>query len=1100
MPLHRWALACVHFGLVASAFAQVNTSSIAGVVTDASGSAVPGASVTAVQAATGLERQTLSSASGEYVIPQLPPGRYEITVTAPGFQTTIVRDVSLAIAQREVVDVTLKVGQVNEEVTVTAEAAQIKESETASLGQLIERRVLQDLPLNGRNYLTLGSLSPGVVPQIPASQGPASFVSSTTQRPDRSILVGGQRESSTSYLLDGVELRNPRVGDTSINPSIDVIEEFKIQRNFFNAEFGNSPGIINVATRAGTNQYHGSFYELIRNDQLDARNFFSRTAEPFKRNQFGFSLGGPVRHDRVFLFGNYEGLRQRLGVVQRGLYPTQKLLGGDFTGEKVIYDPATFDAATGARQAFPGNVIPLARIHQVAKNFFPYIPVTNNPTVQGANLVGTPVQKLDDNQETIRADWSISSRHQLFGRQTWQNAPLEPASLTPLGGAQVISKGSNEIIQLTSTVTPRIVNVARAYHSYATLFGQQVPVNENLAAKIGITGVSSVQRNWGVPNVGWQGFSGIGSNGLTQGNIINNYQLADSVAWVKNSHTIKFGAEIRQSRMFLDSDNSPRGSFTFLSSWTAALDPASGNPVSGTGHPVADFLLGYPTNMNGAVGTSQTHFRFYTDNFFVQDDWKISKQLTINYGLRYEYISPPTAEELDHVFGFDFNTGKQLFPILGQIRPSIIQPDRRNWAPRLGFAYNPKWAPEWVIRAGAGVYYDQTQMNETQFTTNSPPTFFQQNINLTGRGMPVYQFGVNTLPITPVPRIDANYRIPPNTNLFAQELDGRKPREYMWNLSIQRSIGSRWLAEAAYIGSGGRRLSKRYNSSAPAAPGVLYRVVPEALRFNPATTGIAGMLYSSQAGKSSFHALNLKLERRFGAGFSVLGSYSWSHSIDTDSGGSFGSPNLNPANFQLDKGSSDFDIRQRFVATVLYEIPIGRGKGLLGNVGPAANVFLGGWQLTSSTVFQSGVNRSVTSPNTSTIAFITQRADATGIPSNSKFTVNGVTITPGQDFGGVNSSLYWFNPSAFARTAPLTFGTSGRDIISGPGFWNWDMSAFKSFRFTESAQLQFRAEFFNAFNNVRFNPPNMDVSSPFFGQIQSAQPPRILQFSLRVQF
>lgn len=1099
--ISRASLLCAALFLFTSlaGLAQVSTSAIAGTVTDESGSGIPGASISVTQVGTGLERKTSSGETGEYVFPQLPPGRYEITATATGFQTALVRDIVLAIAQREVVNIRLKIGQVTEEVTVSAQASQLKESETASLGQLIERRVIEDLPLNGRNYLTLGALSPGVVPQIPSSQGPASFISSTTQRPDRSILVGGQRESSTSYLLDGVELRNPRVGDTSLNPSLDMIEEFKIQRNFFEAEFGNSPGIINVATRGGSNNWHGSAYDLLRNDKFDARNFFASTAEPFKRNQFGFSLGAPIRKDKVFAFGNYEGLQQRLGVVQRGLYPTQKLLSGDFTGEAVIYDPTTFDAAAGTRQAFTGNIVPPSRIDHVSKNFFPYIPVTNNPTVQGANLVGTPVQKLNDNQETVRIDWVISAKHSLFGRQTWQDAPLEPASLTPLGGAEVISKGTNEVVQLTSTLTPRLVNVLRLFHSYANLFGQQVPVDHNIAAEIGITGVSTVPRNWGVPNVGWQGFSGIGSNGLTQGDVINNYQITDSVAWVKGRHSTKFGFDARQSRMFLDSDNSPRGSFTFLSSWTAALNPQTGNPVVGTGHPVADFLLGYPTNMNGAVGTSQTHFRFYTFNFYAQDDWKVTRELTINYGLRYEYVSPPVAQEQDHVFGFDFQTGKQLFPILGQIRDSIIDPDRRNFAPRLGVAYNPAWAPSWVIRAGAGVYYDQTQLNEVQFTTNSPPTFFQQNNNFTGKGLPPAQFGVNALPVVPVPAITKDYQIPPNTNVFAQELNGRKPREYMWNLSVQKSIGAKWLAEAAYIGSQGRRLSKRYNSDAPAAPGVLYRVVPEALRF-PVSSGIVGMLYSSQSGKSQFHALNLKLERRFSEGFSILGAYSWSHSIDTDSGGSFGSPNLNPANFTLDKGSSDFDIRQRFTTSVIYELPVGRGKRLLGSAGAVLHQIAGGWQLISTTVFQSGVNRSVTSPNTSTISFISQRADAIGIPSNSPFTLGGTTIHPGQDFGSINRSLYWFNPNAFSRTAPLMFGTSGRDLISGPGFWNWDMSLFKVFRLTEAMNLQFRAEFFNAFNQLRFNPPNMDVSSPFFGQIQSAQPPRIVQLSLRLVF
>ena len=535
------------FGLCSAASAQVNTSTISGLVTDESGSIVPNVTITVTEDGTGSVRTAKNAENGEYSIPQLSPGHYTVRAEATGFQSAVASGLSLDIAQRARIDFTMHVGGVKQEIEVTARA-QLMDVDTASLGQTIERRTVQDLPLNGRNYLTLGSLSPGVTPQIPASQGPASFISSTTARPDRSILIGGQRESSTSYLLDGVELRNPRVGDTSINPSVDSIQEFKIQRNFFEPEFGNSPGIINVATRAGSNQWHGSVYELVRNDRFDARNFFSPSTEPFKRNQFGFSLGAPILKDKLFVFGNYEGMRERLGVVQRGLYPTQTQLSGNFAGDNTIYDPLTLNAAGTARQPFAGNVIPANRINAVSKNFFKYIPVVNGPAIQGANLVGTPTQKIDDNQETVRVDWIISPKNSLFARQTWQNAPLTPASLVPFGGQQSPSSGRNEVAQLTTLVTPNVVNVARAYHSYAQLFGQQVPVDTNIAADIGITGVSTERFNWGVPNVGWTGYSGIGSNGLTQGNRINSYELADSVAWAHGSHAFKFGAEVRQNR------------------------------------------------------------------------------------------------------------------------------------------------------------------------------------------------------------------------------------------------------------------------------------------------------------------------------------------------------------------------------------------------------------------------------------------------------------------------------------------------------------------------------------------------------------------------
>ncbi len=1074
--------------------AQVNTSVIAGVVKDETGSVVPNAKVVATLTATGQQRESTTNDAGEYVIPQLSPGTYRVNVTASGFQVAVVQELSLNIAERAVLNISLHVGQVTEQLTVTA-ATPLLEQETSSLSQVITQKTLTDLPLNGRNYLTLGSLSPGVMPQLPAGTGPASFIASTTQRSDRSLLVGGQRESSTSYLYDGVEMRNPRIGDSSITPSLDAVQEFKIQRNFFQAEFGNSPGIINVASRSGSNTFHGSLFEFLRNDAMDARNFFSSQTEPFKRNQYGASLGGFVKRDTIFLFGNFESFRQRLGVIQRGIYPTQQLLTGDFSGLPTIYDPLTFDPATNTRKPFAGNRIPLDRINAVSKNFFPYIPVTNSPVVNGANLTGTPVQSLDDDQFNIRGDWLISSKNSLFARYSWEKAPLSPASLVPFGGSLVDTEGRSVVAQLTSSLSPAIVNVARASYAYMSLFGKQVTVDKNIAQAIGITGVSTAPLNWGVPNVGWQGYSGIGSNGLTQGNVLHNYQLTDDITWIRGGHTIKAGYDIRQSRFLLDSDNGPRGSFTFNASYTAAVDTATGNPVSGTGSGVADFLLGYPTNMSGAVGTSATHFTFWTHNLFVQDDWKINRELTLNYGLRYEYVGPPKPidQELNHVYGFDFNTGKQLFPSLGQIRPSIVKPDYKNFAPRLGLAYNPAWASSFVFRGGIGIYYDQTQMNETQFITNGPPIFTQQNFNFTGRGVPDYQFGKNTLPVVVVPPVDANYVTPAGTNLFVEEIDGRKPRVYMWTASIQRSFRTNWLLEVAYAGSHGRRLSKRYNAYSNVTPGVLYDVTPGVATRYPQ---LNQMLYSSLSGWSNFNGLNLKLERRYANGLQILMAHTWAKSIDNDSAGSFGSPNLNPANFQLDKGASDFDIRHRWVTSVLYELPFGRDKQFLSGIGRAADLVVGGWQLNAIPSWQTGVQRSVTAPNLTGISYVTQRADATGIAVGSTF--NG--ITPGEDFGGANPGRFWFNPAAFTATKPLKFGTSGRDIITSPSWWNTDLSVFKNFQIRENIRLQFRAEAFNAFNNVKFFPPDLNVVSPTFATLQSADRPRVMQLALRLSF
>jgi len=1079
----------------ASLSAQVNTSTIAGVITDESGSAVPNAKVVATISSIGLQREVTSNENGEYVIPQIPPGVWNVTARANGFTTASIEKLTLNIAERAVINITLKLGAVTETVTVSGAAAPLLEQETASLGQVINRKTINDLPLNGRNYITLGALSPGVMPQIPASAGPASFVSGTTQRSDRSLLVGGNRESATSYLYDGVEMRNPRVGDSSITPSLDAVQEFKIQRNFFQAEFGNAPGIINVASRGGSNEIHGSVFWFLRNNAMDARNFFAPSVEPFKRNQAGAAGGGAIKKDKIFFFGNFEGFRQRLGVIQRGIFPRTRQLAGDFTEYNPIYDPLTFNAATNTRTPFAGNRVPSARINRVATNFFPYIPTVDAPAVNGANLQGTPVQRLDDDQVNLRGDWIINNKHSLFGRYSWQKAPLSPAALAPLAGRQVDSKGVSGVTQLTSSLTPTVVNVFRASYSYMNLFGKQVPVDKNIAQEIGITGVSTTPLNWGVPVVGWQGYSGIGSDGLTQGNVMHNYQLSNAMTWVKSSHTIKFGYDGRHSRFLLDSDNGPRGNFTFNASYTAGSDPATGNPMARTGDGVADFLLGYPTSMSGAVGTSLTHFRFNTHNLFVQDDWKITRELTLNYGLRYEFVGPAAAikQDLGNVYGFDFNTGKQLFPTLGQIRNSIVSPDYKNFAPRFGFAYNPRWMPSVAIRAGAGIYFDQTQMNEVQFTTNGPPAYTQQNRNATGRGLPEFEFGRNTLPVVTIPPVNSNYVTPAGTNLFATELDGRKPRMYMWTMSLQKTFGGNWVTEAAYVGSQGRRLSKRYNSYANVTPGILYDVTPGVATRYPQ---LIGMLYSSQAGMSQFHGLNLKAERRFASGFQLLFAHTWMKSIDTDSAGSWGTPNLNPANFQLDKGVSDFNIAHRTVASLVYELPFGKGKRFLGDIGRGADFVVGGWQFNTIASWQSGVPRIISSPNGTTLAFVSQRANFTGTDMYSSF--NG--ITPREDFGGSNTARYWLNPAAFSATAPLKFGTSGRNILQGPAWTNFDLSLFKNFDFTERYRLQFRAEAFNGFNNVQFNPPDQNVASPVFGTLQSAQRPRVMQVALRLSF
>ena len=561
---------------------------------------------------------------------------------------------------------------------------------------------------------------------------------------------------------------------------------------------------------------------------------------------------------------------------------------------------------------------------------------------------------------------------------------------------------------------------------------------------------------------------------------------------------MKFGAEIRQSRLLLDSDNGARGSFGFNPTWTAALNSASGLPAANSGNSVADYLLGYPTSGSGAVGTSLTHFTYYTTNLYVQDDWKVTPSLTLNAGFRYELVTPPTAigSDIGHVSGFSFAYNAQLFPVLGQVKPSIIETDHKNFAPRLGLAYNPTWAKSITVRAGAGIYFDQTQLNEVQFTTNSPPTYSQQSFSYTGGGLPPSQLGVNVLPVTAPAPITRTYQTPPGTLLFEEETKAATPREYMWTASIQKSFATDWLLETAYVGSSGRHLSKRYNADSDTVPGVLYSAVPGTNRFS----NLTGILYSSRSGKSNYHAFQTKLEKRFAQGWNILSAYTFSHSIDNDSGDASGTPNLNPSNFQLDRGSSAFDVRHRWVTSVLYELPFGKGKPLMGSASAWQNAVVGGWQVNFITTYSSGLSTSVAAPNLAGVVFIAQRANTNGINPGASFSLNGQTISPGNDFGGTNRGLYWINPNAFSSPGPLQLGTSGRNVITGPGMWNTDLSLFKQFRLHEAAALTLRGEFFNAFNNVRFDTPNLNTASPAFGTLVSAEPARIIQVALRLQF
>ncbi|MFN9266680.1 MAG: TonB-dependent receptor domain-containing protein [Acidobacteriota bacterium] len=1043
--------------------AQTSDARLVGLIRDPSGAVLLNVAVTASNIATGFTRSARTNNAGSFELPALPPGTYTVTAELSGFRKSTIKELTLQVNQQVRADLTLEVGSVVEEVTVTA-AAPLLVTEAGSVGQVIDNKKIVELPLNGRNFTQLATLTPGVIASAALGTGRAS-----------SLVVNGTRPTKTEFLLDGVSTTGPINGGTGVLPSIEALQEFKVQTSAFSAEFGRSSAIVNVTVKSGTNDLHGTLFHFLRHNAVAARNFFAPTNPPLKRNQFGATVEGPLKKNDAFFLFNFEGQLQRAGQTLNSIVPSNALRAGDFSGGAPIFDPATTRAnPAGAgflRDPVPGNAIPAERFTAPSRFFLPFFP---QPNAGRDAFVYTPSAKEDFNQGTARLDKKIGAAGNLFGRYTiFDRTNFLPNVLPALAGTSVGARFQNAALSYTHVLSPKFLLETRlGYNRELTL---QIPpgFGTNYTTQSGIRGFELTTLDMPrFPSIAVTGFASLGGGLLFNRN--NIYQIQQSGSLFLGQHSLRFGVDFREQRNENYNSANNSGNFNFRGTYT-------NNPQQpgGTWNAWADYLVGLPDDANRSFPRNLFGNRFYNWHYYVQDDWKVNSRLTLNLGLRYEYNPWPTGLR-NQMTLFDRATGQIIlsspvdldaqqvarpaFAVFQDILtttearglPRQIQyNDRNNFAPRVGLAWRP-FDNKTVIRAGAGFFYNLVNGNGRTGGIINPPFLVDEQV-------------FNT---TPVPTLTfANFFVAPPPSaavpptIDSRSLNQRTPYDITWNLIIQRELLKNLALEVGYLGKSSSRVERdiQFNQPLP-GPGAIQPRRPFP-RFGNGTLRDDGS-------KASYHALQTKLEKRYSNGMSFLVSYTWSKSIDEVST-DVGPIAANPRDYRAERAVSDYDIPHLFVASYLYDLPLFR-----------SHKRLGGWQVGGISTLRSGLSFTPRiNLDVANIGTTNQRPNrlGSGKPSN-------------------QSLDSWFDRGAFVVPAAFTFGNSGRNILRGDGVINLDLILIKNTALSERVNFQFRVEAFNSANHANFGLPNNIVNVPAGGRVLSAADARIIQFGAKLMF
>ncbi|MBI3683768.1 MAG: TonB-dependent receptor [Acidobacteria bacterium] len=1063
-------------------FAQ-SDAEIGGTVRDPSGGLIPGVSVTVTRLDTGTVRTTITNNAGFFVVPLLQPGLYSIRLNMDGFKQVTQTGILLQVNEQARLEFQMEVGSVVEEVKVTARAP-LLETASAARGQVIDNQKIAELPLNGRDYLQLALISAGVG-RLPPGGRFDTFSAS------------GQRAQENTYLLDGVDNNTMQRAAQArraevIKPSIDAIQEFKVLTNAYSAEYGRAGGaVVTVNIKSGGNELHGALFEFVRNEKLDAKNFFDPPAQPrlpFKRNQFGFAAGGPIRRDRTFVFGDYEWTRIRESRTVLNTIPVPRFRSGDF-GELLpgatTYDPATYNRTANRRDPFPGNVIPSARFDSIGAKLAGLYPQPNLPGFT-RNFLYTPPANENINRYDIRLDHNVSDNDRLFTRYSDSANPVGATPSLPepaFGGTTLATPfrhtGKNLMAGYNRVVSARLlIELKAAWNEVFTV--RSAPIDYNVNAQLGLKGVELVDP--GMAQIDVTGYTslGLGAN-IPNYSGSQNRQLIVNLTSIRGTHTLKWGANLNWLQHFLTNSVNAPGQFQFDGRYTRDTQTLRG------GSSVADLLLGTAYNGNVSNWFWMDQRRPFLD-FFIQDEWRVTSRLTLTPGLRYE-LHPEWVARYNKGANMDFSNPQSpkllLYQDGSRFDRSLVHTDANDFGPRMGFAY--RWKEKMVIRSGYGIYYGNTVGGVV--VSNNPP----------------FQYSANVTPDPVIPSLFLRDGFPPdlvnprnarNIAFATTDMGRRNPYIQQWNLTVQRELPVEMLLEVGYVGASSHKLRHTYNiNTPPPGPGAINSrrpiqtmvVPPDNVVIGP----VAAINYETGNSNQNYHGLQLRFEKRLSRGLSLTAGYIFSKTIGDEPGGFGGGGNTsaseqNIRNFRAERAMADEHIKHRFVANYIYDLPFGRGRALAGTVNRLADAFIGGWSAAGIVTLSSGLRVDVT---------------VTGNPSNTG-TTNRPNVVhewrlPASDQRSLDR---WFDTTAFAPNAAFTFGNAGRNLIDGPPLVNFDLALYKSFHPTERVRVQLRGEAFNSTNTPYFGSPNGQVGNPNFGQISSAGRPRNLQIGLKVVF
>ena len=1091
-------LAVLSFLIPTPAAGQAVTGTILGRVVDTSGGAIPGAKVTVTHTGTGFTRTAITDSKGEYAAPSIPTGTYTVTGELTGFKTVTLANVHLGVDQKVRMDLKLDIGQMTETVEIQAETPLVQTS-SSDLSVTVEGKTIESLPLNGRNFVTLTRTIPGVTRGVGPGGGNIDGAGSLAWRASASFSANGQRPRDNNYVLDGVDNNETWLQTVVVFPSVDALDEFKLQTSTYSAEFGNSMGgVVSLQIKSGSNTYHGSAFEFLRNDGLDANNWFNNRAgrkkPDFSQHHFGGTIGGPIVKDKTFFFADYQGMRITQGLTYLSTVPSEKMRQGDFSEiSRPIYDPLT-------GQPFPGNIIPASRWDPASANILrEFIPTPN--TAGSRNSIGqttnnyliNPNQQRQDNQFDVKIDHALSSSNRFFVRYSLQKTHrLLPPTIPVVGDAgTTFGSGDGNIkahsfaFNDTHTFSPTLLNELRVGYSLIKFAMTSIGYGENFSEKVGIPGANINQVSSAFAQIAFQqgGSRNMGGNG-NQPLITNlgNLQFNDNVTHIRGRHTFKAGASvIFRTREVLNADNM-MGRFEFDQAQTSnCAGIASGCTVNAsTGNDVASFLLGTARRKFRAMTDEDTYMERRPEwGAYLQDDFRVTPKLTLNMGLRWDMFVP-WVEDDNRQSNFDPSTGRMVVASddavingvhVGRYLQTYAKDD---FGPRFGFAYDLNGNGRTTIRGGFGIFWNWgVGGTSSSKGTNQP---FLQTTDL------IATSGASNLTLSsglpPPPAIDPALA-PAGATRSVFDINYRDQHSMNWNLNVQKQLGRDYMVEVAYVGTRGRGLTSKTDLNQPR------NVVGETRLIRPYRVQSPGLTTVSTAqslGELDYHAFLFKGMKRFTNGFSALVSYTFGKAIDLVSNND-GPIFTNIFDPSYDRGVADYDVKHTLVASFIYELPFARKH------------VLGGWQVNGIGTWRSGLALNISQSGT---------MQSTGIGNNRPNVVDGKT--------GASSDPtidQWFDVTAFQRTEPTgTFGNIGRNTLRGPELFNIDLSLVKNTK-VGGLETELRVEAFNVLNHPQFGPPNRTFGNTGFGQITSSASPtcqtcgtaeRQIQFGLKVRF